>query len=583
LKLVAQRCRWAALVALALPLCGCLAGSGPTQRTSYSASYFPLAIDPVVQGAAELGAARELGREGNEACVDHYYRATMLAAQSMQANPGGSPAYASAWSLYHESLAELIEAGQEFGRLQPRRQVLVVEGGALTVPISYLGFAWQPSEFSILQRADKFRSRELTNHYVFNGLGAPLVAERISEGDDETFFRQRQPFAATGVLRPAADGQGAVLEFYNPLAINQLAWAGGQVPLARNPTAPLSAIVIEAPRKYLEGFTAPNDTSVKAKLVLVEPYQRGKIPVVFIHGLYSDAITWVDTFNDLRIHRDVYDQFQFWVFRYPTGGEVLDSAAVLRQQLALARATYDPGHTDPALDQTVLIGHSLGGLVAKMQMTTSYDILWRHVAEQPFDALKAPPAVEQRLARSFFFDPSPMVSRVVFIGTPHRGSALARRAVGLVSRSLVQFGEEEDEQYRELMEENPDVFRPIVARRRPTTIDMLDPDSPLLEALLEMPMNPRVRTNSIIGTGGVELLEPGDGVVPVVSARQCGVESEILVPAKHEKLHRDPLTAAELLRILRKHAAEGAQPVVAGVPSGPRSVSFARRMVFSRN
>ena len=133
------------------------------------------------------------------------------------------------------------------------------------------------------------------------------------------------------------------------------------------------------------------------------------------------------------------------------------------------------------------------------------------------------------------------------------------------------------------MEENADVFRPIVARRRPTTIDMLDPDSPLLEALQEMPMNPRVRTNSIIGTGGVELLEPGDGVVPVVSARQCGVESEILVPAKHEKLHRDPLSVAELLRILRKHAAEGAQPVVAGAPSGPRSVSFARRMVFWRN
>ena len=71
--------------------------------------------------------------------------------------------------------------------------------------------------------------------------------------------------------------------------------------------------------------------------------------------------------------------------------------------------------------------------------------------------------------------------------------------------------------------------------------------------------------HSIIGTGGVELLgEPGDGVVSVSSARFVGTESEIYVAAKHEKLHRDPASIAEMGRILRQHASEQGPIVVVG-------------------
>jgi len=38
---------------------------------------------------------------------------------------------------------------------------------------------------------------------------------------------------------------------------------------------------------------------------MIEPYQRGKIPVVFIHGLLSDPITWLDAVNDLRAGPDI--------------------------------------------------------------------------------------------------------------------------------------------------------------------------------------------------------------------------------------------------------------------------------------
>ena len=224
----------------------------------------------------------------------------------------------------------------------------------------------------------------------------------------------------------------------------------------------------EAPRQYLRGFTSPTDTSVKPKLIMTERYQRGKIPVIFIHGLYSDPITWVDVFNDLRVQPDLYQRFQFWVFRYPTGGVVLESAAQLRAQLALARQVSAPASDDPALDSMVLIGHSLGGLLSKMQVVNSYDLLWNQAARQPLDAVRASEQVRMRLARDFFFEPLPFVSRVVFVGTPHRGSVLARRLSGRIGSSLVNFGPQATQEYLQVMNANRDVFKPAITDSRPT-------------------------------------------------------------------------------------------------------------------
>jgi pimeloyl-ACP methyl ester carboxylesterase len=555
----------------------------PGNLASYNVRYSaaPLySADAASQSHSTLVEADRLDRLGIDRCVDFYYRSTWQAAQALEigtsaVNSGGE----TAWQTYHVALAGLIQAGQRYGRLDPRGQLIILENGTRNVPVKHFGFAWQPKDFSRLVSADRFQSADISHHYATAGLGHSMVAERVAPGPDEMFFRPRQPFAVTAVLRPVsrerpgesaalapgATGSDAILELYNPHVFDTVAWGNSTTGLSRDFTAPLAAIVLENPRQYLRGFTAPSDTSVQPQLVMVEPYQRGKIPVVFIHGLYSDPITWVDTANDLRALPDVYRDYQFWTFRYPTGGELLDSVATLRHRLNLAREQFDPRHQDPALDQVVLVGHSLGGLVSKMQTVTSHDLLWRQVAQKPVGAVRASPQVQARLTRDFFFVPVPSVTRVVFIGTPHHGSSFARRFAGRVGSNMVRFGSQEDSEYRELMNANRDVFQPTITRR-PTTIDLLEPSSPFLTALEQMPINPPVRLHSIIGTGGNEpFSEPGDGVVTVASARHAGVISEVFVPARHEKLHRHPVAIAELARILREHAAELKRKCV-GVP-----------------
>jgi hypothetical protein len=61
--------------------------------------------------------------------------------------------------------------------------------------------------------------------------------------------------------------------------------------------------------------------------------------------------------------------------------------------------------------------------------------------------------------------------------------------------------------------------------------------------------------HSIVGTGYLmHDAGPSDTVVPVSSAQLPGVASELMVDAKHEELHRQPVSMAEVMRILNEHA-----------------------------
>ena len=101
---------------------------------------------------------------------------------------------------------------------------------------------------------------------------------------------------------------------------------------------------------------------------------------------------------------------------------------LLRETLTGALAHLDPEGKDPALRRMVLIGHSQGGLLVKMQAISSGDRIWNVVARKPLAELQLSDATRDLLQRGLFVEPLPGVSRVVFICTPHRGSFIAARA-----------------------------------------------------------------------------------------------------------------------------------------------------------
>ena len=95
-------------------------------------------------------------------------------------------------------------------------------------------------------------------------------------------------------------------------------------------------------------------------------------------------------------------RYQFWYFRYDTGAPFLGSAARLRQQLATIHQVYDPARCNPNMSRIVLIGHSMGGLVAQLQVTYSGDTVWQAAATQPFNTIVTDPATRSGFGGGVF-------------------------------------------------------------------------------------------------------------------------------------------------------------------------------------
>ena len=173
-------------------------------------------------------------------------------------------------------------------------------------------------------------------------------------------------------------------------------------------------------------------------LSLLRPYQRGKTPVVFVHGLWANPWSWSRMIESLEADSALRDRYQFWTFGYSTGDPLPYSAALLRRDLDEVRRKFDPDGTNAAFDRMVLVGHSMGGLLTKMMVQDSGTRLWRLISDRPVDELAGEPEDRELFRRALIFKPRPEVRRVVFIATPHRGSRVDRGGLERLGSRLIR-------------------------------------------------------------------------------------------------------------------------------------------------
>lgn len=311
----------------------------------------------------------------------------------------------------------------------------------------------------------------------------------------------------------------------------------------------LDGRALSAQRSYWTAFTNPAKFNDKG-LYLLEPYQAGRIPLILIHGLAADAFSWEEMIPILRSNPEIAARYQLWVYQYPTGIPYLHSAADLRAELLNIRAILDPQGDDPGFDQTVLAGHSMGGLLAKLQVSYSDDTLWRAVSDKPLEPVLQEGSLPQEIVSALLFEPIPWVRRVVFLATPHRGSCWTQQPLGRIGRWLINVPQQLQEKYVNLLQGNPGLFRGPSAVPR-TSIDHLAPGDRIMQATSRLRFSPSVVKHSIIGTGHYSPDRCiGDGVVAVPSAQIPDVESEFFVHATHSDVLRSRTVALELIRIL---------------------------------
>jgi hypothetical protein len=447
--------------------------------------------------------------------------------------------------------------------------------GPMDVAITGRDLSWPIEQLSEFQIANIPKHPHLQCYYATAGLGIPLVVIRKPSYDcgsdlQERYFRPRLPVAATMSLRPRHQDSGEctsescrefVLELANPLRVASIAVSGRRYPLARDISAPLEYHMANLSTNPLIGFLSPGSETRNEGLLWLEPYQPGKIPLIFVHGLLSDPTTWFDMLNHLRTQAWFNERYQVWGFSYDTGSPFVSSAARLRSQSREALAMIDPHGQDPAFGQMVLIGHSMGGLVAKLQISESGDQIWNSIAKVPLESIHTSEEIREQLAERLYFSPQPFVRRVVYIATPHCGSTFASLGIGRWSSLLIRPEDETQELHQQLVRDNPGVFIGQFRKRVPSSIDLLQPSNPTLQAIYNLRVPKCIMQHTIIGTGKWPLtLGCGDGVVPVESALHPCTVSKAFIASSHTGITKEDETTCEVARILRLHLDECVSP-----------------------
>jgi len=290
-------------------------------------------------------------------------------------------------------------------------------------------------------------------------------------------------------------------------------------------------------------------------IAMRRPYEPHKIPVVLIHGLWGFPHLWERMIEDLEADPVLRGRYQFWTFSYVSGDPIPFSAHLLRQSLRRARRLFDPDGTDAAFDQMVLVGHSLGGILAKMMAQDSRSRIWQTVSNRPVDRIVGPPEDCQLIRQAFCYEPVPEVRRLIFIATPHRGSPIDRGMVRDLGVRICDRASRFRAARATLLAQNESAFFLAGFRaENPTSAGELAWGHPLLLALSDLGIDPSVRSHSIIA----DLRNPpgpgaSDGIVPYSSSHLECAASEMLFYGHHICL-ASAAVIREVGRILREHA-----------------------------
>lgn len=481
------------------------------------------------------------------------------------------------------------------------------ESATLTAYCRVASGSWAPEEIESFELAADREVEELSFDCRRAGLGVPLVVRRRAdaavERPEEIYYPTGLQFPATAFLRPnpaaplgsippldpnadvaevdaALDGAVAILEIHDPLVSSFATVGDCAVPLECDLTTPLASYLASPnqlafskgqkgllnPEKLLETIPTHSPTRERTLqgLYMLQPYDPAKIPVVMTHGLGSSPITWLEMYNSLRNVPEICDNYQFWFYFYPTGQPFWISAAQLRSDLRDLRETLDPAGDAPALDQTVLVGHSMGGLISRMQVAESGDRIWRRVSSVPLDDLDFDAETKANFRAWFFFEPNPSVRRVITIATPFCGSEyangftqwLADRAISIPKTVASAAGS-----LAALLETDASQIDDPTLLKTATSVDSLSPKSPIFDALDECPIPKSVALNNIVGV--LPSLErrwfapkKSDGVVEFWSSNRDDVETQREIPAAHTTAHAHPAAIWETKEILLRHLAE---------------------------
>src|SRR5947208_2731101 len=507
------------------------------------------ATAPQAARGPEYAPTASIMREARSADVPVEKRAAdYLQAAAMTAPLLGTGIGTPACETYNAACGELtvLLRSSEGGRLW--NQPLTLAGNNTTYHLRLepaSNAVWAPNYFTSFVPADEIKEKLIRKENTHEGVGGALVGVRKVDPPEK--FAPRRGITAPITATLDFHATNATLALRRP-AKQLTATVEGKVrPLNANFSAPISYFPPPGSLMLvglLGGFRA-TEYPAPTGLYFLQPYDPDRIPVVFVHGLFSTPWTWVKTINGLQADPEIRKHYQFWIFAYPTGNPILYSALRLREELAKADQLY-PNHKP-----YVVVGNSMGGMLNHEQVVTVTEAMWDKSLGQVAKSIFKENSGNSLIVRATTFRANPRIKRVVFICTPHRGSDIASNGIGKIGISLITLPTRLTAVIMDSLTGADLAQLTGSSKRLPNSITRLKPTSPALPVINSLPIS--VPYHSIIGDRGKDHCPNcSDGVVAYWSSHLYGAQSELIVPGPHGSCEL-PQTIAELDRILRLH------------------------------
>ena len=463
---------------------------------------------------------------------------------------------------------------------------LAEQGWKITARYDQLGLRSVPRA---MMAASSISFAGLRSSYRRDGFGAELVVEmeppqlalpmdaaEPEEGprgiEDIPVFSEMPAVNATAVLHFAGStleqvlaSRELTLDVYAPERTASITLQGHSVPLAANYTAAYglwlanSGFAVESLRTLFgrgQGITRPH-------IYLMQPYDPNKRIIFLLHGLASSPEAWVNLVNEVTGDKVLREHYQVWSVYYPTNAPIGLNRYTISRALNRTLAHFDPQGTAVASHDMVFVGHSMGGVLARLMLSTPGDALLSSVV-QGFELRgDRRQQAQRRLAPLLRYQPEANVSRAVFIATPHQGTDIATSGLGNFIGKFVRLPLTILGGFADVVQllADPDAAaeddEPQARPKLPNSIDNLKASNPFIRVAAGLPLRRGLPYHSIIARRdpAVALAQSDDGLVPYWSAHLAGAESEKVITAWHS-VQETPEAVLEVRRILHQELAE---------------------------
>jgi len=286
------------------------------------------------------------------------------------------------------------------------------------------------------------------------------------------------------------------------------------------------------------GFISPSQAEKRRGVFAIGGISAHKIPIIMIHGLNSDPLIWRHLTMAILNEPRLMSRYQIWHIYYPSGPPPFYSASRTREHLTGLLKEMD----SPSLaDNAVIIGHSMGGVVAKLLATKTDFSLWDTAFnKRPEEFLTEDNASVKDI---FIFDPVFKDNTVFFLDTPFKGSEVANSTIGYIGALLVTLPREFTQLFQALIKRvGPDVItekmQPFLLDYGPNSVQVLRPGHPLMTTLYDLPIAGDayaiVGSNSeLVCADSILCSAISDGVVSYDSANYRYAKEFIIAPSAH--------------------------------------------------